>query len=318
MGVRMKLHRTRYIIPILCLLIGGYSATAATISTNNVNGVMAKVNNYVITLQELYGSMAQLSRSTTMSAQELREEVLNILIDNKLILSDYENSGFAIPESYFDDAFEQNIKDRFADRVSFIKTLQSEGKQIDEVKKEFKEQTIINIMASQKIGQQISISPYKIERYYEQHKENYLLKERVNLRMIIIPSRGANDPQAMATAEMVHEKILDGGNFADLAREYSTGVQAKEGGLMGWADRDEMRKEISAVAFDMEVGETSNLIKTPNAIFIVRVEEKEPEHVEPLSKVREQIEKDLRGEETAARRKQWIDSLRRKSFVRTF
>jgi parvulin-like peptidyl-prolyl isomerase len=87
---------------------------------------------------------------------------------------------------------------------------------------------------------------------------------------------------------------------------------------MGWADRDEMRKEISAVAFDMEVGETSNLIKTPNAIFIVRVEEKEPEHVEPLSKVRDQIEKDLRGEETAARRKQWIDSLRRKSFVRTF
>jgi parvulin-like peptidyl-prolyl isomerase len=280
--------------------------------------VMAKVNNYIITLQELRGSMIQLSRSTTMSEQQLREEVLNILIDNKLILSDYENSGFAIPDSYFEDLFDQNIKDRFPDRVSFVKTLQSEGKHLDEVRKEFKEQTIINIMASQKIGQQISISPYKIERYYEDHKEDYLLKNRVNLRMIIIPSKGTSDPEAIAKAEMIHEKILEGGTFADLARQYSTGVQAKEGGLMGWADRDEMRKEIAAVAFEMEVGETSNLIKTPNAIFIVRVEEKEDEHVQALSEVRDAIERDLRGEQTAARRKQWIDGLRKKSFVRTF
>ena len=313
----MKSYWTK-LIATLCLGTAAFSSRAATGTAVPVNGVMAKVNNYIITLQELRGSMIQLSRSTTMSEQQLREEVLNILIDNKLILSDYENSGFAITDSYFDDLFDQNIKDRFPDRVSFVKTLQSEGKHLDEVRKEFKEQTIINIMASQKIGQQISISPYKIERYYEDHKEDYLLKNRVNLRMIIIPSKGTSDPEAIAKAEMIHEKILEGGTFADLARQYSTGVQAKEGGLMGWADRDEMRKEIAAVAFEMEVGETSNLIKTPNAIFIVRVEEKEDEHVQPLSEVRDAIERDLRGEQTAARRKQWIDGLRKKSFVRTF
>lgn len=313
----MKSYWTK-LIATLCLGTAAFSSQAATGTAVPVNGVMAKVNNYIITLQELRGSMIQLSRSTTMSEQQLREEVLNILIDNKLILSDYENSGFAIPDSYFDDLFDQNIKDRFPDRVSFVKTLQSEGKHLDEVRKEFKEQTIINIMASQKIGQQISISPYKIERYYEDHKEDYLLKNRVNLRMIIIPSKGSSDPGAIAKAEMIHEKILEGGTFADLARQYSTGVQAKEGGLMGWADRDEMRKEIATVAFEMEVGETSNLIKTPNAIFIVRVEEKEDEHVQPLSEVRDAIERDLRGEQSAARRKQWIDGLRKKSFVRTF
>jgi len=317
MHLQMKFLWSKLIL-ITCLAFAGFSSSAATVSTNNVNGVMAIVDSYVITGFELYSSMARLSRSATMSPQEIREQVLGILIENKLILSDYKKLGFAIPESYFDDAFEQKIKKQFTDRVSFIKTLQSEGKQIDELKNEFKEQTIIDFMASQKIGQQISISPYKIERYYDAHKDLYGLMERVNLRMIIIPSKGESDPEAIAKARMIHDKILGGGNFADLAREFSTGVQAKEGGLMGWANREEMRKEIAAVAFEMSVGETSNMIKTPNAIFIVRVEEKEEAHVQSLAEVRDQIEKDLRGEETAVRRKQWIDGLRKKSFVRTF
>lgn len=87
---------------------------------------------------------------------------------------------------------------------------------------------------------------------------------------------------------------------------------------MGWQDKEEMRREIASVAFEMAVGETSNLIPTSNAIFIVRVEEKEAAHVKPLSEVRADIEKALMSEETAKRRERWIEEMRKKSFVRTF
>ncbi len=319
MPEHMTMHRSIHLITLcLGLILAGSRASAATVYTNNVNGVMAIVNNYIITLTELEISVGPLDRSSTRSRQEIREDVLRSLIDNKLILSAYETSGYAIPDSYFDDLFEQNIKERFADRISFIKTLQSEGKQIDEVKQEFKEQTIIAIMASQKIGQQISISPYKIERYYADHQDKFRLSDQINLRLIMIPTKGSTDASAIAKAEVIHEKLLNGGDFAALAREYSTGIQAKDGGLMGWQERDVMLKAIADVVFEMEVGETSNLIITPSVIFIAQVEAKKEAHVKPLSEARGDIEKDLASEESAARRKLWIDGLRKKAFVRTF
>ena len=48
------------------------------------------------------------------------------------------------------------------------------------------------------------------------------------------------------------------------------------------------------------------------------VEDKRPDHVKPLTDVREQIEKDLLAQERTRLEKQWIDKLKKKTFVRSF
>ena len=87
---------------------------------------------------------------------------------------------------------------------------------------------------------------------------------------------------------------------------------------MGWNGRKELRKELVEVAFKLAPGAVSEPIPTDDAVFILKVEESKPAHVRPLKDVRDEIERTLESEDSARRRKQWIDGIRVKAFVRRF
>jgi aspartyl-tRNA synthetase len=60
------------------------------------------------------------------------------------------------------------------------------------------------------------------------------------------------------------------------------------------------------------------VIQTPESDYLMLVEDKRSAHVKPLGEVRDDIEKTLRTQEQARIQKQWIDSLKDKTFVRYF
>ena len=71
-------------------------------------------------------------------------------------------------------------------------------------------------------------------------------------------------------------------------------------------------------AFSLKPRELSPVIDTPEACYILLVEEAKPAHVKTLGEVRDQIEKTLLDEERNRLEKQWIEKLRKKTFVRYF
>lgn len=314
------------------LLVAGVLLTSMSLqagTTNRLNGVVALVDESVITAQQVYSKLEDvipsLQRRYADQPRKYQEELgklesaaLDSLIENQLILSAYKKAGYNIPDSFIDDQFQEDIVRRFGDRVAFIKTLQAEGKTIEEAKKEFRDMLIIQIMSQQKIKNQTTISPYKIERYYQEHQDKFTQKDQVKLRMIIIPAQSRTDSVAIGKATDIYKEIENGASFEDMAKKYSVGVQAADGGLMGWNTREELRKELVATAFSIKPGTVSQPVITDDAIFILKVEERKDAHVQPLSEVRDEIEETLKAEESALRRKQWIDSIREKSFIRLF
>jgi parvulin-like peptidyl-prolyl isomerase len=72
------------------------------------------------------------------------------------------------------------------------------------------------------------------------------------------------------------------------------------------------------VAFTLKPGEKSGVIETPEACYLMLVEDKRPEHIKPLNEVRDDIEKTLLAQEGNRLQKQWIDRLKKKTFVRYF
>jgi len=324
----MNRPRKFFAVPLLAALVLSIEPTQAG-ETNRLNGVVAIVNDSVITAQQVYTIVEQelprlRLRYSTQPAR-YREELsrleaaaLESLIERQLVLSDYKNAGFNIPETLIDDQFQQDMVSRFGDRVAFVKTLQKEGKTIEEARKEFRELLIVNIMSAQKIRNQVTISPFKIERYYEANQDKYTVEDQVQLRMIILPAQGENDAAALEKARDILRQMAGGTTFEDMARQHSSGVQAKDGGMMGWNGRKELRRELVETAFSLSAGAVSEPIPTEDAVFILKVEATKPKHVQPLTEVRDEIEQTLRSEESARRRKQWIDGIREKSFVRLF
>jgi parvulin-like peptidyl-prolyl isomerase len=79
-----------------------------------------------------------------------------------------------------------------------------------------------------------------------------------------------------------------------------------------------LRQELAEVAFALKPGQVSDVIETPEACYLMLVEQTRPAHVRPLTEVRDDIDKTLRTQEQARLQKQWIESLKKKTFIRYF
>lgn len=299
-----------------------------------VNGINAIVNDSIITYDQVERGIAPLAEMLSRQhrnqpqvfeqrMQELRTKQIEELVERQLILADFKSAGYNLPESFIDDAIQEEIRKNFyGDRAKLTKTLQAEGMTYEAFRQQQREKIIVDYLRQQNLSsQKILISPHKIERYFEENQEKFKVGDQVKLRMIVVNEpEGAEPGTAKKLAGEVLKKIQEGTPFAEMATIYSEGSQRTEGGDRGWIERDrtDLKKEIVEAAFALKAGERSGVIEFPEACFLLQVEEVRPAHVRPLEEVRVEIEKTLKGEEGLRLEKKWIDRLKNKSFVRYF
>ena len=132
------------------------------------------------------------------------------------------------------------------------------------------------------------------------------------------PSRKYDRAEVRARAEQILQLSKQGKNFGELAKQYSEGSQRQSGGDYGWRERSFFRKELGEIAFALKANEVSNVIETPEAFYLMQVEEIRFARVRPVGEVRNEIEKILLGKERTRLQQKYVDRLKKKSFVRYF
>lgn len=322
-----ELNRMR---PLLFICLGlsfaGFAARAAL-----VNGVEAVVDEAAITRGEieadtlmLVGELRrQYGRQPAVFEQKLiqaQNDTRERAIQQQLMLHDFKTSGYSLPESIIDEVVQEEIKTRFEDREKLMKTLQSQGVTFEKWRQQVRDRFIVRQLMALKVNKSTIISPYKIERYYLENQSDYKVQEQVKLRMITL-TNVASETAMESTRELAAEiirKVKEGVPFSEMASVYSQGSQRTEGGDWGWVERGVLRKELADVAFTLKVGELSGVIATPQAIYVMLVEDRRDAHRKPLAEVQAEIEKTLMTKEREQRQKQYLDKLRSKTFVRYF
>jgi parvulin-like peptidyl-prolyl isomerase len=119
-------------------------------------------------------------------------------------------------------------------------------------------------------------------------------------------------------AEEILAKLDAGNSFDSMARVYSEGKEAKEGGDWGWVGHDILRKELNETAFSLKAGQHSRVIETAEGYYILEVDDVKPAHTTPLAEVRDDIEKILLQQQRAQMQEQWVKDLRAKAYIRLF
>jgi parvulin-like peptidyl-prolyl isomerase len=295
-----------------------------------VNGIQAVVHDSIITVQEIqdmtepyvedlrrqYGDRPDIIEQKVGDAAKQNMEQL---VERQLILHEFETAGYNLPESIIDQQLDDYIKAKYGDRVTLTKTLQQEGITFEKFRQQYKDRFIVGAMRDKNINKEIMISPHKIEAYYLDHKDDFKEEDKVKLRMIVLTNApDADTTQTRKLADEILQRLKDGASFADMATVYSQGSQQREHGDWGWIDKSVLRKELADVAFQLKPGQTSGVIETPNAFYIMLVEDRHQSHVKDLSDVRDEIEKILLEKEHERLQKQWVDRLRKKTFIREF
>lgn len=314
---------------LAALLIG--SAYPAALHAEVVNGVKAIVHTAVITYGEVESDVLMLvdeyrrqyGRQPAVFQQKIDaalKDSFDRAIQHQLILHDFEAAGYNLPESVIDEVVADEIKQSFGDRATLTKTLQARGITYEKWRQQAKERFLVRQLRLKNINSETIISPQKIESYYNEHRDSYQVSEQVKLRMIMLNKPGEEDQ-----VEGVHdlgrqilEKLKAGAAFSEMASIYSQGAQRAQGGDWGWAERSVLRSELADIAFNLKPGELSDVIETPQAYFIMLVEDKRANHIKPITEVRDEIENVLLQQERTRLEAKYVEKLKKKTFIRKF
>jgi peptidyl-prolyl cis-trans isomerase SurA len=293
------------------------------------DGIKAVVNDRAITYAEVEDFAHDAANALRMQyasqpdvfqqkLNELLNDSLNQLVERQLILHSFDTEGYKLPESVIDGMVQDRIREQFGDRVTLIKTLQARGMTFEQFRKQIREQYITSALRNQNVQREIIISPTKVVDYYQSHQDNFKLEDQVKLRMIVLNKNSADDTNTIKFAREIQAKLKDGATFGEMATIYSQGSQAHQGGVWDWVETSKLRPELAAVAATLAPGQTSDIIDTPDTVYLMLVEDKLAAHAKPLADVRNDIEKNLRVQQQAQLQKQWIEGLKKKTFIRYF
>jgi parvulin-like peptidyl-prolyl isomerase len=293
------------------------------------DGVKAIVNDTIITYAQVEDYAApeidslrrQYEDQPDMFQQKLTDtlnDALEQLVERQLILRDFDVEGYKLPDSVVDGLVQDRIREQFGDRITLMKTLQARDETFEKFREDIRDQYIVSALRNKNISQEIVISPYKVENYYLAHQDDFKVEDEVELRMIVLNKNSPDDKDTRRMADEILTDIKGGASFDQMASVYSQGSQKNQSGDWGWVERSVLRKELADVAFTLKAGQNSGVIETPEACYLMLVEQTRPTHVKPLGEVRDEIENTLRVQEQATIEKQWIDSLKKKTFIRYF
>lgn len=324
-------------IAILAILIGvGVAPSRAQV----IDGVAAVVNDKVITFSEVRKQVDPIEAQyrELFSGMELVEKVkearlnsLKSLVERELIIQEFNDKGFFIPDNVIDERISKIVEGQYeGDRAALIRTLQANGVSVSRFKQDIREQIVVQAMRSRNVSSAVIVSPFQIEQYYQDNVRQFVQPDQVKLRMIYLKqglfketrelpdgTEAEVDPQRLIMEEILR-KVETGSDFASLARGYSESPQRANGGDMGWVSETTLRPELSQVAFDLQPGQNSEIIETEDGYYILLVEDIRRSTVLALSEVRDSIESTLLQRERERLQQEWLDSLRAKAFIKMF
>jgi peptidyl-prolyl cis-trans isomerase C len=159
---------------------------------------------------------------------------------------------------------------------------------------------------------EINVSEEDINLYYKSHKNEFTVPEQVKARHILIrvdKSASEEDKKkAKEKAEALLKRIKNGEDFEKLASEFSEDPGSnKKGGDLGYFSRGRMIKSFEDVAFSLKPGEVSDVVETSFGYHIIKVEDRKPEELQPLEKVKDEVREKVFEEFRQARVKGFID-----------
>ena len=322
MGNRQTIG-TMMLVIMMVLLGAGQGIRAATL-----NRIVAVVNDDIITLYELNNKIREMTGTSAEEMRlrdeekylETRKKVLELLIDQKIAQRKVQELGIQITEKEVDDAVENVKKNNQWTQEDLVARLKSQGitykRYREEIRGDLERYDLINYAVNSKIV----IREEELKQYYDEHKDDYTVGGKVHLATIILLAQSPEDKEEMDELRAKGQEILDrikrGEDFAALAREFSKGPGAQEGGDLGTFNTAELDPQLRKICQELHKGGVSDLIIRPNGVQILKMIDKEEGKIKPFEDVKDAIYTILYKQEVDKRYDAWIKELRESSYTR--
>jgi peptidyl-prolyl cis-trans isomerase C len=280
------------VVAILSLLIGYY--VGANAKSGSMNDIVAAVES----------GMSTGDSSPASSSAKVEGKVLATVNGKEITDVDVTALYETLPAQY-KQAPKEFVEQQLLEQLVSMAVIgqAAEQEQMAE-QEEFKErlntvrdQLLQEFYLKEKIEEMVTDEVVRAE--YDKFAAEFVPAEEVSARHILLKN-------AEEAADII--KLLDdGGDFAELAKEYSTGPSGPAGGDLGYFTKDRMVPEFAVVAFELPTGEyTKSPVKTQFGYHVIKVEDKRKTQPPAF----EEKEAEIRGEKTNSMVTELIDELK--------
>ena len=280
-----------------------------------VNGVVISRAHYD---KELKVHMERVSRQGRQISDdqltELKNEVLDGLIEREVLYQQSQKAGIKVDDQKVDEQL-AGIKKRFPNDAEFQKALTSMNLTEAEVRTQIKRGLAIRGLIDREVADKIVVTEEETKAYYTDNPRFFKQPEQVKASHILIKVEPTADDAAKAAArkkiEDVRKKLADGGDFAELAKEYSEGPSAPRGGDLGYFGRGQMVKPFDDAVFAMQVNQVSEVVETRFGYHLIKVYDKKPEETLAYAEVKDRISERLKREKIQKGAQGYVENLKK-------
>ncbi|WP_270182432.1 peptidylprolyl isomerase [Alkalihalobacillus sp. CinArs1] len=241
---------------ILTAFITMLAISACSNDSGDDSEVVVETNAGNITKEEFYQAMKD----------QAGETVLSDLVQTKILEDKYDVSDKEVQAEL------DKIKENFESDEQLEQALQANGyKDLDQFKVDVRKQ----LLAQKAATEGVDVSDEKLKTFYE---ENQNLFTELEASHILVDDE--------ETAKEVKEKLNDGGDFAELAKEYSKDGSAQNGGDLGIFKKGDMVAEFEEAAFALKEGEVSDIVQSQFGYHIIKLKSKT---VKPFEESKDEV-----------------------------
>lgn len=318
---------------ILCtfLLLLPLVVSAQEIKKRVVEEIVVRVNNEIITLSEFERAHGSVRREAEEECQgcskekleafaaEKEKNLLRDMIDNMLLVQRAKDLGYNVETEVIrrmDGIRQQN---NLEDMDALCRAVESTGVSCEDWKSTMRNGLLAQEVIRKDVGRTISFSKEEIQKYYDEHKTEFVKPEQVFLAELFVNTDGkpeAEIPALEKKATGFRDRVVKGGeDFNELAKRYSDGSTAQQGGALGYFERGQLSPELEAIAFQMNRGDISEVMRTKTGFLILKCEIRYEAGQQPLEKVENEIMNKLYGEKMQPGLRAYLTKLREESFI---
>lgn len=216
----------------------------------------------------------------------LREQTLNNLIVQKVLLVKAKQDSVVVSDNQVDSVLEEQVQQMIKQLGSESRVEEYFGMPLRQIRREFRdevqERLLVDALRNKKAFQ-TQITRREVEQFYRAHRDSLpKINESVRISHILVnvePSEAAV-AAAREKAEEVLARLKKGEDFAELARQYSDDPSASRGGDLGIMQRGDLVREFEEVAFNLEPGEISGIVQTRFGLHIIKLNQKMGEKID--------------------------------------
>ncbi len=270
------------------------------------DNILARVNGKNITLEEVY-LKAGFYGIEIKSSEDVKR-IVNGIINDRLVLKKAAKDKIKISRADLKKEMAEFVPGYSDDEIKEI--MKKSGISYDVWLSDIHDRAVIRMMTEKVMARRIKITQEELKDYFWSNLLDFKTPDRVRARQIVV-----ND---IKKAYEILRRLNNGEDFSELAKKYSVGSEAENGGDLGWFRKTDMPAFIANEAFRLKEGQVGRIMQSPYGYHILKCEQIQKAKVPKYEEVKDEVYEACYEEKKQEVYEYWIKELRQESAVEIF